>query len=40
MLGGRQLHEIHTFNGKHKEAEKERFLNMVRQWPLMCHTDS
>lgn len=30
MLGGRQLHEIHTFDGKHKEAEKERFLNMVR----------
>lgn len=24
------MHEIHTFDGKHKEAEKERFLNMVR----------
>ncbi|CAK0785463.1 hypothetical protein CVIRNUC_008672 [Coccomyxa viridis] len=31
VLGGRQLHDIHTFNGKHKEAEKERFLNMERE---------
>ena len=30
VFGGRQLKDIHTFNPKHKEAEKERFLNMVR----------
>lgn len=31
VLGGRTLDDIHTFTGKHKEAEKERFLSMVRE---------
>lgn len=30
-MGGRELHEIPSFDGKWKEAEKERFLNMVGQ---------
>ncbi|CAL5224290.1 g6956 [Coccomyxa viridis] len=31
VLGGRQIKDIHTFAPKHKEAERERFLNMDRE---------
>jgi hypothetical protein len=30
VLGGRTLHDIPSWQGSWKEAEKERFLNMVR----------
>ena len=29
VLGGKTLSDMHTFKGSHKEAERERFLNMV-----------